>query len=67
MDKNTFNKGFVILGAGLVASSMSSLFEHLAFLGAATDFVGGVFDGLAVVAFCGAIYVLASSQRRARA
>lgn len=62
MGKKTFNNGFLVLVAGLLASSVSSLLEHLTFLGTATDFVGGLFDGLAAVAFCVAIVILVRSR-----
>lgn len=61
-DRNSTN-GLAILGAGLLASSISSFLEHFAVLGTATDFTRGLFDGLAVVAFCAALFVLVRSQR----
>jgi hypothetical protein len=53
--------GLVVLGAGLFASSISSFLEHFAILGSATNLTRGFFDGLSVVAFGVAIYILARS------
>jgi hypothetical protein len=55
--------GLVILGAGLLASSISSFLEHVAVFGTANDFMRGFFDGLAVIAFLAAIFVLVRSRR----
>lgn len=55
--------GLVFLGAGLLASSVSSFLVHFAIFGSATDFARGLFDGLSVVAFCVAIFVLVRSRR----
>ena len=63
MDNRALNKGLLILGSGLLASSLSSFLEHIAGLGNGTEFARGLFDGLAVVAFCAAIFVLARSRR----
>lgn len=63
MDNKTFINGFVVLGIGLLASSVSSFLERFTILGTATDFASGFFDGLAVVAFCVAIFVLIRSKR----
>jgi hypothetical protein len=64
------NKGLVnglaVLGAGLLASSVSSFLEHVTFLGAATEFTRGFFDGLSVVAFAVALFVLARSRYSAQ-
>lgn len=61
-DRNIIN-GLAVLGAGLLASSLASLVEHLAVLGTATDFAIGLFDGLAAVAYCAAIFILVRSRR----
>lgn len=66
MEDRAFTNGLVILGAGLFASSVSSFLEHFAILGTATDFATGLFDGISVVAFAVAIYVLARSRRTTR-
>jgi hypothetical protein len=63
MANRTLVNGLIILAAGLVASSVSSFLEHFAILGAATEFTRGLFDGLAVVAFCVAIFVLVRARR----
>jgi hypothetical protein len=52
MSNRTYLNGLVFLGAGLLASSVSSFLVHFAIFGNATDFIKGVFDGLSVVAFC---------------
>lgn len=57
--------GLVVLAAGLLASSVSSFLEHLAILGAAIHSTRGLFDGLSVVAFCGAICLLVRRRRAA--
>ena len=63
-NKNLVN-GLAVLAVGLLASSVSSLLEHFTFLGTATDFTRGFFDGLAVGAFCVATFVLIRSRRTA--
>ena len=62
MKNKGFVDGFIILGTGLLASSVSSFCETFALLGSTTGFVRGLFDGLAVVAFCAAIVVLVRSR-----
>jgi hypothetical protein len=57
-----FINGLVVLGLGLLASSASSFLEHFAILGTATEFARGLFDGLSVVAFGVAIFVLVRSR-----
>jgi hypothetical protein len=66
MSNRAFVNGLVVLGAGLLASSVSSLLEHFAIFGAATDFARGLFDGLSVVAFAVAIYVLVRGRHAAQ-
>ena len=63
MNNRTFINGLVFLGAGLLASSVSSFLVHFAIFGNASDFIRGVFDGLSVVAFCVAIFLLVRSRR----
>lgn len=58
--------GLVILTAGLLAESASTLLEHLTILGSATDFARGLLDGLAVAAFAAAIFVLSRSLRTSK-
>lgn len=62
MPNRTFTNGLIILAAGLLASSVSSLLEIFSLFGSGTNFVRGFFDGLAVVAFCGAIYLMVRSR-----
>jgi hypothetical protein len=62
MSNRTFINGLVFLGAGLLASSVSSFLTHFAIFGSTTDFARGLFDGLSVVAFCVAIFVLIRSR-----
>jgi hypothetical protein len=62
MGNGMFIDGFVVLCAGLLASSLSSFLEVFAVLGTATDLVRGVFDGLSVVAFSAAIAILVRSR-----
>ena len=66
MNNKTFINGFVVLGAGLLASSVSSFLEIFTLFGTATDFVRGVFDGLSVVAFGVAIFALVRSRAAPR-
>ncbi len=63
MYNKTLINGLVILCAGLLASSASSFLERFAILGTATEFARGFLDGLAVVAFGIAIFVLARNRR----
>ena len=61
-NRGLFN-GLAVLSVGLLASSISSLLEHFAFLGTATDFARGFVDGIATGAFCVAVFVLIRSRR----
>ena len=61
MKNQALTKGLVVLSIGLAASSMSPFLRAFGVLASATDFAGGVFDGLSVVAFCTAIAILARS------
>jgi hypothetical protein len=63
MENRTTVNGLVILAAGLLAESASTLLGHITILGSATDFTRGLLDGLAVVAFGAAIFVLSRSVR----
>jgi hypothetical protein len=54
--------GLIVLCAGLFAAAVSSFSEHVTLLGPATGFVRGFFDGLSVVAFAVAIFVLVRSR-----
>ena len=63
MGNRAFVDGLVVLVLGLLASSVSSFVERFSVFGAATHFTAGFFDGLSVVAFCVAIFVLVRSRR----
>jgi hypothetical protein len=62
MGNRALINGLAILGAGLLCSSASSFLERFAILGASTEFARGLFDGLSVVAFAVAIYVLSRGR-----
>jgi len=64
VDNKTLINGLIVLTAGLLASSVSSFLKTFALFGTATDLFSGFFDGLAVVAFCVAIFVLVRSSRQ---
>lgn len=66
MVNRTQMNGVILLGAGLLASSISSLLEHFAIFGSATDFATGFFDGLATGAFGVAIFLLVRGKRIAQ-
>jgi hypothetical protein len=63
MSNKTLSNGIICFGAGLGASSLSSFLDHWAVLGDATDFGAGFFDGLAVVAFAVAIFILVRDRK----
>jgi hypothetical protein len=63
MPNRTLIRGLVVLAVGLLIGSLSSLLEHFGLLGTATDFVRGALDGLSVVAFAVAIWLLVRSSR----
>jgi hypothetical protein len=65
MSNRSVLDGLVVLGVGLLASSASSLLEHIRILGSATDLVRGFLDGLAAGAFCVAVSVLVRNRRAA--
>lgn len=51
------------LTLGLLATSLSSILEHLISVGSAANFPRGLLDGLSVVFFGTAIFALASQWR----
>jgi hypothetical protein len=61
MSDNKLTKGLLAFGAGLLASSISSLLSH--FAADSMELVRGFFDGLSVVAFAVATYLLARARR----
>jgi hypothetical protein len=63
MGRRSLVDGWIVLGAGLLASSFSSFLEHVALSGDATSFTRGFFDGLSVVAFAVAIFLLLRSRQ----
>jgi hypothetical protein len=63
MDNRSFVNGLAVLGAGLLASSLSAFLAHFAVLGSGTEFARGLFDGMSVVAFAVAIVLLVRSRR----
>jgi hypothetical protein len=65
MNNRSVLDGLVVLGVGLLASSASSLLEHIRMLGSATDLARGFLDGLAAGAFCVAVFVLVRNRRTA--
>ena len=67
MESKATVDGMIVLAAGLLASGVSSFLERFAILGVATDIARGVFDGLAVVTFAVAIFVLVRIRRSVRA
>jgi hypothetical protein len=62
MNNRTFANGLAVLGAGLLASSVSSFLETFPIFGNSMNFARGFFDGLSVVAFCVAIVILVRSR-----
>jgi hypothetical protein len=65
MNNRSVLDGLVVLGVGLLASSASSLLEHIRMLESATDLARGFLDGLAAGAFCVAVFVLVRNRRTA--
>jgi hypothetical protein len=63
MSDKTLSNGMICFGAGLCASSLSSFLGHFSVLGDSTDFGAGFFDGLAVVAFAVAIFILVRNRK----
>jgi hypothetical protein len=63
MDSRPFATGLAVLGAGLLASSVSAFLAHFGFLGSGTEFARGLFDGVSVVAFAVAIVLLFRGRR----
>ena len=63
MSERAFHRGVLWLGAGLLASSLSSLVESWSLFGASSSFVMGLLDGLAVVAFGVGLYLSIRQSR----
>lgn len=66
MHHKTLYDGWIMLGAGLLASSLSSLFGQYAARSSAMLFFAGLLEGLAAVAFTWALIVLIRARRSAR-
>ncbi len=66
MNNRSVLDGLLVLSLGLLASSASSVLEHIRILGSSTDLARGFLDGLAAGMFCVAIFVLVRSRRAAR-
>ncbi len=64
MPKKAAVDGYIWFALGLLCSSIVSLLDHFAGVGRLANFARGVFDGLSVVAFGAAIFVLVSQRAR---
>ena len=62
MNNRKLMKGLAVLGAGLLASIVSSFLEVFGIFVPASVFSGGFFNWLSGVAFCVAIFVLVRSR-----
>lgn len=65
MNNQEFINGLIVLVTGLFTSSISSFLEHFTVLGAAAFFFSGFFDGLSVVAYGVAIFLMIRSKSKA--
>jgi hypothetical protein len=61
MSNKMLTNGLLLIGAGLLASSLSSFLTHFAW--GSMEFVRGFLDGLSVVAFAGALYLLVRARK----
>jgi hypothetical protein len=64
MPKKTVVDGYILFALGLLCSSIVSLLDHFAGVGQMANFARGALDGLSVVAFAAAIFVLVSERAR---
>jgi len=64
MSKRAFANGYVWFALGLLCSSIVSLLDHFAGVGRMANFARGLFDGLSIVAFGAAIFVLIAERAR---
>jgi hypothetical protein len=64
MDDSRFASGMAWFFAALLLSSVSSLLEYLPLFGSATSFVEGFCDGLSVIAYGAAVFLLVRSCRQ---
>lgn len=64
MCKKAFANGYVWFALGLLCSSIVSLLDHFAGVGRMANFARGGLDGLSIVAFGAAIFVLVAERAR---
>jgi hypothetical protein len=64
MPKKSDLDGYILFALGLFCSSIVSLLDHFAGPGRMADFARGALDGLSVVAFGAAIFILVSQRAR---
>ncbi len=64
MSKGVHISGSLWLALGLLATSLRSILEHLFSEGSAANFSRGLLDGLSVIFFSTAIFVLASQRQQ---
>ena len=64
MSKKTIVDGYVWFALGLLCTSIVSLLDHFAGVGRLADFVRGALDGLSVVAFGAALFILVSKRSK---
>ena len=57
-------RGMVLLGLGLLAGSVNSFLERFVAASSAVNWVRGFLDGLAVVVFAAATFLLARALRK---
>jgi hypothetical protein len=64
LSTRTLSDGYVWLVLGLLCTSITSLLDHFAGAGRAANLARGVFDGLAIVAFGTAIFLMVYKARQ---
>jgi hypothetical protein len=64
MSKKALTDGYLWFALGLLCSSIVSLLDRFAGVGRMANFARGVLDGLSIVAFGAAIFVLVSERAR---
>jgi hypothetical protein len=64
LSKKAFLDGYVWLVLGLLCTSITSLLDHFAGAGRAANLARGGFDGLAIVAFGTAIFLMVYKARQ---
>ena len=62
MTKKALADGYVWFALGLLCSSIVSLLDHFAGAGRMADFARGALDGLSVVAFGAALFIMVSKR-----